>query len=814
MSPCPESAATALRGCLRKALRVFLPGDEVDVNGTRGVIVKIHEDRTGTVAFHGEAPAGVEQREAAAPEHHPPHVQAVEVQAGLLVDVVTFHFSDGNRRSFGEPGGAFAGRFTLEEGEVIVRVTGSCGDSLDSIQFHTCSGRASQVFGNAGNGVAFNFTSPPGQSVVGLHRGAGRCAAIRSLECARQGTARFAGQRVEIRGLTSSEGRALNGRQGVIQQDACAPGRVPVLLDGYVTIKAIRVDHVVAASSMASHTARVLLRDCDLLTPRGRLSRRKMRCRNFDVLSWRGSCHMRADGHASANGQRVRPVRREGVHHVMPIASSDVIPEGVRVTGVTMHVCGMDQGWGNSGDSGVVLYVVRATVDAGLGDAAREEEPFFKVTYDHHRHPSRQHTVSSNALFGAAPQAGDRLEAVLHVPSYPGWSGDVEQVTVTIHCVEEEEELLPGELLEGWEGSASQAFDHLWQGLGDDSNLAIDLSHLSIQGQIRQKVWLPPSGITTESDPGPVAARLRDLCHERNFAPPTGATQLLQKLDANTPTGGAPQDPQRRLARYWSLRALVHRTIDGLRDKADLLEAVCLHYADAEGHCVYRWEREISNMHDLVTGAASGSDALAAEDLVLKVLCTARRQIAEAALYRAKGATTNSDMHFESYFYGSIHFGLPEQVEAARDPNRLNYNSLNILRPADIQKSLMEEYTPAVVRKVVREKMLESSAPGSQAMREKLVDWLRANVPYGFQKLGANSSQQEAWVYEVCHDESFRLRDAALNFLLCRMHVLQPVQLCGLDGDPSEVAPPWPPPRIAPASAGAHSEGPWRCVVQ
>ena len=102
------------------------------------------------------------------------------------------------------------------------------------------------------------------------------------------------------------------------------------------------------------------------------------------------------------------------------------------------------------------------------------------------------------------------------------------------------------------------------------------------------------------------------------------------------------------------------------------LEIVCQHYADAAKECIYRWEREITNMYalansgclfdfwwlfvlavgiclifhqllfaseryNLVSGDAIGSDALAAEDAVLRTLCDARRQLAEAALHRAKG---------------------------------------------------------------------------------------------------------------------------------------------------------------------------------
>jgi len=154
-------------------------------------------------------------------------------------------------------------------------------------------------------------------------------------------------------------------------------------------------------------------------------------------------------------------------------------------------------------------------------------------------------------------------------------------------------------------------------------------------------------------------------------------------------------------------------------------------------------------------------------------------------------------MHFENYFYGSIHFGLPEQVEAARDPNRLNYGSLNMMRPEEVRRQLAETYTPANIRSYVQEGVLDSKAEGAQAMREKLLDWLRAHVPPGFRPEDPQAERQEAWLFEQCHGEDFKLRDQALNFILCSMHILRPEGIVCLVGDPATA--------VAPTQRGAAS---------
>ena len=98
-------------------------------------------------------------------------------------------------------------------------------------------------------------------------------------------------------------------------------------------------------------------------------------------------------------------------------------------------------------------------------------------------------------------------------------------------------------------------------------------------------------------------------------------------------------------------------------------------------------------------------------------------------------------------------------------------------QPEQAQQELLAGYTLAVIRRIVRAAVLDSSAPGSQAIREKVVDWLRAHTPAGFR---ADGDRQEAWVYQHCHDEAYRMTDAALNFMLCGMHILSPLGLFGI----------------------------------
>merc|ERR1711957_830607 len=100
----------------------------------------------------------------------------------------------------------------------------------------------------------------------------------------------------------------------------------------------------------------------------------------------------------------------------------------------------------------------------------------------------------------------------------------------------------------------------------------------------------------------------------------------------------------------------------------------------------------------------------------------------------------------------------------------------------DLQQELLAEYSPETIRSILRRRVFESSAERTQAMREKLVDWLRAHMPSGYVSEDESMSDQESWLFQRCYDESMKITDAALNFLLVGMHVLRGDRVACLQG--------------------------------
>jgi hypothetical protein len=206
--------------------------------------------------------------------------------------------------------------------------------------------------------------------------------------------------------------------------------------------------------------------------------------------------------------------------------------------------------------------------------------------------------------------------------------------------------------------------------------------------------------------------------------------------------------------------------------KFKMTPAVVLQWAEASKHCMSRWEGEIFSMHDWICGQRTLVHSREAEDIVLKVLHDWRAQLAEGMLHALKASVSVADeIHFENYFYSTLRLGVQAQTRGDSDPSRMNYMQLQVFDVTSTRLSFERMYTPAGIRDVLRSTIFEASSGAD--IREKMYDWMRANIPVGYCAELAPDKRQEAWLNDECHDSDYRVTDAALSFMLCRMHVLQ-----------------------------------------
>ena len=96
-----------------------------------------------------------------------------------------------------------------------------------------------------------------------------------------------------------------------------------------------------------------------------------------------------------------------------------------------------------------------------------------------------------------------------------------------------------------------------------------------------------------------------------------GAMKLMKRLAHDAARDGTAASRQ-AAARARRCAAVAHATLEALEPTTPagggssdgLLSVVCMHWAEAQEHCAYRWEREMEMMLDLSAGRARWSCAL------------------------------------------------------------------------------------------------------------------------------------------------------------------------------------------------------------
>ncbi len=320
----------------------------------------------------------------------------------------------------------------------------------------------------------------------------------------------------------------------------------------------------------------------------------------------------------------------------------------------------------------------------------------------------------------------------------------------------------------------------------DDTNLRLDPTHMSFNGQLAQHVFedhsaafLPPADVdaamshAAQALPVALSQLAAAIAVEPSIASDV-TPALLQQVHCLVQHLFRVEDSKQR-SRCCVLADVLHRCMRAMIDDKTALTtapAVTRQWADASQHCLSRWEAEVFSMHDFIFGQETCNQSQFAEDIVLKVLHNCRARLAEGMLHALKATLPVADeIHFENYFYSTLSVGVHTQARSDADASRINYMQLQTFDVAAARRSFCRIYSPARMRDELRATIFEAS-DGAET-REKMYDWLRSNVPVGFcDDLDADARQCK-WLHEMCHDADYRVTDAALSFMLCRMRVLE-----------------------------------------
>jgi hypothetical protein len=338
-----------------------------------------------------------------------------------------------------------------------------------------------------------------------------------------------------------------------------------------------------------------------------------------------------------------------------------------------------------------------------------------------------------------------------------------------------------------WAAAATSTFHRMWSLLsaGDDDHLSVDRSHMALEGQRAQHVFedysaafAPPSDVDAALISA--AKELPVLLQQLIAAAKAKAeiecelsAELEQQVKLLFDKVVKTTDSKQR-SRCCVLSEVLCRTMRAMIDdetKLMMAPPAMQQWAEANKHCLSRWESEIFSMHDWVCGQRACVQSRDAEDVVLKVLHDHRAQLAESMLHSLKATLPVADeVHFENYFYSALRLGVQAQTRGEADPSRMNYMQLQTFDVTAAKAEFARLYSPSRIRAVLRAEIFEASS-GAE-IREKMYDWLRANIPVGFCDDLSAEERQAKWLHDMCHDASYRVTDAALTLMLCRMRVL------------------------------------------
>jgi len=251
--------------------------------------------------------------------------------------------------------------------------------------------------------------------------------------------------------------------------------------------------------------------------------------------------------------------------------------------------------------------------------------------------------------------------------------------------------------------------------------------------------------------------------------------RMGKQLVDNTRVRNSEENDEDRRKQFDELLAILNVVLDKVarkpyetdaeqRARDDVYEGIVVSLADAAEHCVTAWEAAI---HDslrrtcpeinLKKSKNSGQDL---EDYLLEELMHFRENIAEQTFEKAKAQAGETDVHFSSYFYDSIHFGLPGRYRPARkDPSRRNYAHLNLVSIDDIHRELWSQYG---VKSIVA-KVKELVSPGTY-WYGKTVDFIKS--------IRFPCIAEEQWLREWCSTEEYLFKYEAIVLMLAHMRII------------------------------------------
>jgi len=239
-----------------------------------------------------------------------------------------------------------------------------------------------------------------------------------------------------------------------------------------------------------------------------------------------------------------------------------------------------------------------------------------------------------------------------------------------------------------------------------------------------------------------------------------------------------PSTKEERIIKYKPMIKNLNEIFEKLETtKKDMIDFVFSIFAEGSQLCIFRWEQDIREMHKLLVETVQDQHNDDIHIIIYNLLESERSLHMESILHRIRGEGNISDIHFNNYILTLSKYGTVHEYYAIQDPYINNY--IDTLDESfqdyiiTILLNLYENYTPNFIAKFIIKNIFNSTESTAVIIKDKIYNWLRANIPQGFMSHKSLEERREKWLYEYCHDDNYEIRIEAIYYMLIRMSIIK-----------------------------------------
>jgi len=323
------------------------------------------------------------------------------------------------------------------------------------------------------------------------------------------------------------------------------------------------------------------------------------------------------------------------------------------------------------------------------------------------------------------------------------------------------------------------SFDLIWNVL-DNKYLELNLSHSNLKAlQIKKLLTI---NNYVDIDETNLLTKLITLINSINIEKKFKKTsiQMIKKILNYDQIWEANLNIEQRKIHYKNIIYCLYHIEKNIHnfsniEKNNFIELIINQFNEIINDCVYRWQLEINKLYVLIVNDNNikSLDLLELEDIILLKLHEYRCMIVENFINDLMKKNNINDIHFHNYIIYQLSergLDIKDISYVIDDIHKHTYKIYNI--QSDIDNFIKNYYSPDIISNYIK-KLFESKELDSSIFRNKIIDWLKCNIPFNFYPFDTKKIRIEKWLYEYNFDENYEIKIETINYILLKLHIFR-----------------------------------------